>query len=83
MSDRAEIAAAARQHVRKVMRIIDLFEQGLSDAAIGEQLGWCRHTVLRYRRVLRLQSGNPNGRRRGLGQGRWRDAHAQMHEEAP
>lgn len=63
------------------MRIIDLFEQGLSDAAIGEQLGWCRRTVWNYRAFLRLTVANPHGRRKGLGRGRWRDTHAQMHEE--
>jgi len=82
--ERKTRADAARVQHRKLGRLIDLWEQGLSDAAVAAQLGWRDgETVYRFRQLLRLQLGNPGGRRKGLGKGRWRDAHALMHGEAP
>lgn len=81
--ERKTRADAARAQHRKLGRLIELWEQGVFDTAIAAQLGWHPHTVYRARQMLRLQLGNPGGRRRGQGKGRWRDAHAQMHMEAP
>ena len=60
--------AAAVQRGRgihyKLGRILDLWEDGQSDAEIAEQLGWSKRTVERYRQVLQLALGRPAG-------GRW------------
>ncbi len=87
--DRKARADTARLQLRKLARLIELWEQGLSDAAIADQLGWATtrgalggrrsSTVYHFRRLLRLQQGNASGRARGQGAGRWRAAHALMH----
>lgn len=48
----------------KLGRILDMYEDGLGDAAIGKALGWDARTVMRYRKVLQLMLGKPSG-------GRW------------
>lgn len=49
---------------RKLARILDLYEEGHSDAEIAVDIGWSRVTVCRYRQVLQLALGTDSG-------GRW------------
>lgn len=48
----------------KLGRILDMYEDGVSDTDIAEALGWSKRTVIRYRQVLHLCLGRDSG-------GRW------------
>lgn len=64
----------AKGLVRRLAQLVELVDEGLTDAEIHERFGdgWSETTVKRYRLVLQLQR-RPQGRR-GAGNGRWRDA---------
>ena len=51
----------------KLGRILDMYEDGVSDADIAQSLGWSVSTVIRYRKVLHLALGRASG-------GRWSKA---------
>jgi DNA-binding NarL/FixJ family response regulator len=55
----------ARALLRKMGRVVELFEEGKTDREIGEAIGWHPKTVRNYRQVLKLCLGVKSG-------GRWR-----------
>lgn len=65
---RADRRHAAVQRANGIMakleRLLKYYDEGMSDAQIGESLGWSEVTVMRYRQVLQLSLGRPVG-------GRW------------
>lgn len=68
----------ARTIVARLKVLVELVEEGLTDALIAERFGWTTRTVASYRLFLQLYKRG-EGRRagprlRGRGHGRWREA---------
>ena len=63
---REDAVQRANLLLSKMVRLVRLFEAGLSDSDIGAQLQWHPQTVRMYRQVLQLRLGD-------RGDGRWRE----------
>lgn len=65
-SERRHLAIEKSRSIHyKLGRVIDMYEEDMSDAEIADMLGCHKRTVIDYRRMLQLVCGRRDGKAHG------------------